>query len=618
MSASAGLPPASPIDGRPLWLDLGHEPLLTFLHEPEGAAKPTAVLFVPPFGWDEMTSYRARRNWARALAAAGYPTGRFDLPGSGDSGGWPSDPGQVAGWSRATAGMIDWLRRRTGASRLAVIGIGLGGILACQAIAEGSAVDDLLLWAVPADGRTLIREHRAYARMIAAGYAPEHRPEGGAEVEVQVDAEDLVGYRMTAETAEDLRGIKLTSLRFAAPPRRVLLLDRDGIAVPEKVRGLFATADVEVQERTTDDLAALLAIPQQAQTPTATIQRSIEWLGAAPEGASPPQTAEPDPAEVEAVELADGPARVRERVVEIETHGQRLFGILTEPVGRPTSPYTAVFLSAGALRRTGVSRVWVELARRWAARGVPCLRFDQAGIGDSTGDEAENVPNSSLYAEISTARVLGIMDWLAAEGLPPRFITVGSCSGAFWGLHCAVADERVRAALMINLYAWDYSPELVRERATALAVGALRSRFWKRLLRRNITLAELRQKLQTVTPRKLTAGVGHPVERAQNAELEAAFDRLRDRDVHMLIMLSREIPLLMQFGRLGTLERLDRWPNLVYESIPSPDNLFRALPLQRQVHAALDRALDHMLGAHTDGAEAPTAASGPGPIGRLP
>ena len=37
-----------------------------------------------------MCSYRSRREWAERLALAGYPTLRFDLPGSGDSAGAPS------------------------------------------------------------------------------------------------------------------------------------------------------------------------------------------------------------------------------------------------------------------------------------------------------------------------------------------------------------------------------------------------------------------------------------------------------------------------------------------------------------------------------------------------
>ena len=46
-----------------------------------------------------------------------------------------------------------WLRAASRSSRVAVIGIGLGGLLAIEATRSGAPIDDLVLWAVPAGGR---------------------------------------------------------------------------------------------------------------------------------------------------------------------------------------------------------------------------------------------------------------------------------------------------------------------------------------------------------------------------------------------------------------------------------------------------------------------------------
>ena len=62
------------------------DPVLAFLHVPQGDPRAVAVLLCPPFGWEEDCSYRARRRWAQVLADAGYATARLYLPGSGDSG----------------------------------------------------------------------------------------------------------------------------------------------------------------------------------------------------------------------------------------------------------------------------------------------------------------------------------------------------------------------------------------------------------------------------------------------------------------------------------------------------------------------------------------------------
>ena len=59
----------------PLYLDVDGTPAFCVLHRPEGAARDTAVVFCPPFGWEEVCSYRVLREWARA-------PGRRRLPGA--------------------------------------------------------------------------------------------------------------------------------------------------------------------------------------------------------------------------------------------------------------------------------------------------------------------------------------------------------------------------------------------------------------------------------------------------------------------------------------------------------------------------------------------------------
>ena len=68
------------------YLDVDGTPAFCVRHRPEGAARETSVLFVPPFGWDEVCSYRILRAWAGRLAGAGFPVLRLTLPSCGDSG----------------------------------------------------------------------------------------------------------------------------------------------------------------------------------------------------------------------------------------------------------------------------------------------------------------------------------------------------------------------------------------------------------------------------------------------------------------------------------------------------------------------------------------------------
>ena len=160
------MPPQSAV---PVYLPC-EAPVFALLHGSARVLEPrTAVLICPPFGWDEICCYRSRREWAIHLAEAGYPTLRFDFPGAGDSCGSPREPRRLAAWTEAAAKAAAWMPGATGCERVAAIGIGLGGLVLCNAIAQGAGIDELVLWAVPARGAALVRELRAFAQIQQDG-----------------------------------------------------------------------------------------------------------------------------------------------------------------------------------------------------------------------------------------------------------------------------------------------------------------------------------------------------------------------------------------------------------------------------------------------------------------
>src|ERR1700722_12777869 len=111
------------LHGTPQWLKAGEVPVYAVLHSPASAGqRNTAVLILPPFGWEEVCSYRSRRYWAIELAQAGFPAARIDLPGAGDSGGVASDADMLDRWDVAARSALGWLRGLPGVTRVAVIG----------------------------------------------------------------------------------------------------------------------------------------------------------------------------------------------------------------------------------------------------------------------------------------------------------------------------------------------------------------------------------------------------------------------------------------------------------------------------------------------------------------
>ena len=97
-----------------------------------------------------------------------------------------------------------------------------------------------------------------------------------------------------------------------------------------------------------------------------------------------------------------------------------LFGVLGRAARRrPRRDLCAVFLNAGAVRRIGPNRLWVEAARRWARAGVPSVRMDLEGIGDADGDPRAIATSASSTRRRSGPRSARIVDDLDAARVRP-------------------------------------------------------------------------------------------------------------------------------------------------------------------------------------------------------
>jgi hypothetical protein len=84
--------------------------------------------------------------------------------------------------------------------------------------------------------------------------------------------------------------------------------------------------------------------------------------------------------------------------------------------------------------------------------------------------------------------------------------------------------------------------------------------------------------------------------------IDDALAQLRERDVQVLLLLSRGEPLAEDFVADARADRLAEWPNLQFGRIPLEDHIFRPVWAQQYVHRALDDALLRALGTSTAGA----------------
>jgi dienelactone hydrolase len=583
----------------PLFLHTRPDPSFATVHRPApGSATGTAVLLCPPFGWEEICAYRPLRHWAQALAADGHAALRLSYPSTGDSGGSPRDPGRLGAWVAAVADAAAWLRADACASRTVAVGLGLGGLLACLAAEAGAELDEFVLWGTPARGRALVRSLRAFSAIERSqcyeglGEPPEAEPPGELEAG---------GFVLSADTVAALEPVDLGALELPArgPGRRALLLERDGLAPDAALREAFERGGFAVADAAGDGFADATSHPQTARAPVAVIARVGRWLAEAPPAASGAGRRAPAASAAVAAasaEIAVGDGAVRETAISLTVPTGALAGVLAEPLEAPSHGLCAVLLNAGAVRRIGPGRMWVEATRRWAAIGVPALRLDLDAIGDSDGDERPYADDGALYAPTFVPNLLLGLDQLQRRGTAARFVAGGLCSGANWAFHAALRDERVQAVLLINPRALIYTEALGPGRDLR---ALLTQRPSLSKLRRLATGSRLRSFLRWIARTPLRAlrrlGGAAPPAAAYENDLDAALGQFADSGKRMMLLFSEHEPLHEELVRSGRMQRLQAAPGVTCERVRIRDHTLRPLWAQAEAHAALDRALEREL-----------------------
>jgi pimeloyl-ACP methyl ester carboxylesterase len=585
----------STVERRSTYLLVDPDPVFAAVHLPTGNATPgprTGVLFCPPFGWDEICAYRSLRTWADACANAGFPTLRIDLPGSGDSAGAARDPQRLQRSIAAVSAGAAWLRAEGGCDRVVAIGIGLGGQLALAAASGGAAIDDLVLWSVPARGRLLVRELRAFARMAAAereADAPPESDDGTLEVS---------GYVLAPETLHALEQLDLTELMLPdAAGRRILLLGRETLPPDAALREHLERSGAAVEVADGPGYDSMTTHPQWAETPREVIERTTRWI-AAGAGAPPSLAAIAPVAGADHIEFEVAGKKIRETVFDFDQNGARHAGVLTQPAdaAHGAGQLCAVLLNAGSVRRSGPNRMWTETARRWAAAGVPTLRFDGARIGDTDGDEREYFDTRNFYEPQAAEQVLAAFDALEQRGIGERFLVAGLCAGAYWAVESALADDRVCSLVLMNLAAFGWSDELVASRDARHAAELLRQGNVLHIVRRAASDGRLLRLARTRSAsvlRKLVRSERSGGPHDYSAEVIELLER---RGVRTLMLYSRGDPLAGELQQTGLYAQLEQSPNFHVEELPLADHTVRAVWAQRHVNATLDRELSWLGG----------------------
>jgi alpha-beta hydrolase superfamily lysophospholipase len=576
---------------RPFYLGTGDTATFTTYHAPSGAhASGIGVVLCPPFGVEDQMSTRPRRAWARHLAAQGDAVLRIDFPGSGDSAGNPRDPQRLDAWVGSVRDAVAWLRTTGGCTRVVVIGIGLGGLVAGEALRRGVAVDGIALWAVHAQGRRFLRELKTFARMEASGTYELDEGDLAAVPEGGIVA---AGYLLTAETQAELETVQLDDLP-ALEGLPTLLLGRDAMAADARLVAGFGNAGAAVTALPGEGYATMMLEPHLSRAPEHVFAEVDRWLATSVAQLPPvsPGDVAP-PAAGDRLELTFEGAPIVETPLALHHQFGDMRALVTEPAGAHAGEprVCAVLLNVGGQRRTGPNRMWVESARRWAARGVVTMRLDIAGLGDADvegGDWAER-DDFSVYTPEFVDQVNAALDAADARGFHGRYILGGVCSGGYWAFQAALKDTRVATAVLINPSALLYTPWLETTRQARRAQKLTQGRIWARLRRRQIPTSEVMRVLGALARFPIMWARG----RFGKDPLDKVLDGLRERDSRLLMIFTPHEQVYEEMRREGRIERLGRWPNVDIRELPGEGfaHTLQPLPLQHHVNAMLDDAV---------------------------
>lgn len=526
----------------------------------QGAVTRSAVLFISPWGLEELCVHKAWRELADSLADVGVASLRYDHPGTGDALDLP-EPAGLEPFVTTALAAARCLRDLTGLQRLVVVAQGFGTLQVpdlLQAEDPSLVFAGVALLAPVTSGRRYLRELSLWAKVVDEGLGLPPGSGGPATSIAGLTMQDSIAAAVRSADGKALKPAGSTRFFIAERPQS----DADGaLAVRLQTEGADVTRVVF------EGYSDLVSNPTIAETPVAVFKALSSWIldlvgseVAASAGQGAPSSGVLDGGSFIECPMRFGP-------------DDRLFGILCTPADAVPSG-TALLLGTGYDRQSGWARSTVETARMLAASGIASFRFDAAGIADSP--PAPEGDRQVLYSPKQISDVRAALDRIEAIGLPDP-VFVGRCSGAYLAFNAALADPRCRGVIAINILTFSWDPrddvdQMIRYNPRSLddyKRRALRMETAYRLISGKIDVPRAAGNILKIVVRRVSR-MAAPVLGSLSVEarlrngVHRAFRQLRDRHVPVSLVYSEGdiglARLTQHFGRDGHL--LARYSNV--------------------------------------------------------
>lgn len=554
------------------------------LFMPENPAvtkRSAAVLFVSPWGFEEMCSRKFFRVAAEHLSDAGVPSLRFDYAGTGDALDVNSDGASLADWEDSVRAAAEQLKTLSGCDRIIVVAQGIGAALVQRIGPSIPGVEHIAMLAPVLAGRGYLREVNMWAKIIHAdlGLSKEHAP--GDEVAI-------AGLVMPEAIAGEIRKLNLKTPELPAAPH-YLIFERPARADDtDFAKGLEALG-AAVEQRVFEGYDELVTNPLFAKTPMIIVRALCEWVekNTVPDAVA---AASVVPAEKQVLH-GDG---FEEVAVRFGQH-RHLVGVVSKPIGAPTGN-SVLFLTTAYDRHAGWGRTTVDMARALARQGITSLRFDSANVGDSV--PRPDAPAQILYSDTQLSDVTAALDLLETFA-PGRIMVAGRCSGGYVAFRAGIGDERLKAVVSINpfVYYWDPKTPVMNEHVVSVprSVDDYGQRLvnietLKRLLRGEVDIKAAFQNIFIAVGRRMSHRFAPLIEllpqKGQVArEVKHAFAAFGKRNVPLTLIYSEaDVGLdhmYFHFGPRG--RKLSRYPNVRLVMLQDADHNLTPLESRRIV-----------------------------------
>ncbi len=274
---------------------------------------------------------------------------------------------------------------------------------------------------------------------------------------------------------------------------------------------------------------------------------------------------------------------LEERPLVFPCRGAWLYGILSLPAPSAAPPTRGVLVVVGGSQyRAGSHRQFTLLARDLAAAGIPAMRFDYRGMGDSEG-ELQDFEQAGEDLRAAIDRFV-----LEVPGLS-EVVLWGLCDGASAAAMYAPQDARVAGLVLLN-------PWVRTEEGAARATikhyyrdRLFDARLWKKVVSGRFDVKDSVRSLWTNVGKAFGPGAAG---QEQDVETEAPLpERMRAALEHFegraLVVLSGADLTAQEFADLssrpGAWQRLLDSPRFTRQRIDKADHTFSRRPWQDQV-----------------------------------